>query len=455
MAAPAILAGLGHAVVGAASKSMRDTAKGGITNLTATSLVEFTQAARVEPICVVDRTLINLDALTDVAKVMLSRYTAFYLAAGSMVGDIGSIKTIQALDKINPSRTPSYTLANSILSSLPAYESAVVNPEDIGSELQLGDNEHLEDDTQIHQENENISELVKAQHTAYELQLPTYDDEKGEAVSHESIVNANRTGNNWRNQTANANGNYSLNETTGDHNQYSQDGRAFNNQATYVTGSHLSDMQVVSNLSVGHLVNLKISDGHASREIPVNIRLISYPTDQPILLTILKWSEKDNSLKSRWRAYKAGELNGWRDLIFMRDVYAERKQALMNDKTGLFRSMISRVNKNTMAGVVSMSPSVGTISSIAIVSESTIEMLQDEIDGKFETFSVRQRIMNATGLMLVAVVDPASEMVKIYTYSQALPEEYSLKQIKGASKGGDDIADLIKILNPAGAVGRL
>lgn len=446
MAAPAILAGLGHAVVGAASKSMRDTTKGGISNITATSLVEFTQAARVEPICVVDRSLVGLDALTDVAKVMLSRYTAFYLAAGSMVGDIGSIKTIQALDKINPSRTPSYTLANSILSSLPTHENMVVNPEDIGDEIREGTNEYIEDDTQIHQDNPEVSEIVKAQHTAYELQLPEYDDARGTAVSQEA---------NWTHQQNRPHGEFSKNSTSGDRYQYSENGNAFNNQATYVNSSNVSDMQVVSNLSVGHIVNLKISDGHASREIPINIRLISYPTDQPVLLTILKWSEKDNSLKARWRAYKAGELDGWRDLIFMRDVYVERKQALMNDKTGLFRAMVNRVNKNTLAGVVSMSPSVGTISSIAIVSESTIEMLEDQIDGRFENFAVRQRIMNTTGLMLVAVVDQVTELVKIYTYSQALPEEYSLKQIKGASKGGgNEIADLIKILNPAGAVGR-
>lgn len=360
-------------VSGAASQiidrlSKNDTA---ITDLSATSLVEFTSSTRVEPITAVDTRLTGYDFTTDVLKMLNSRFAGYYLAAASMVGDVGRIKTTQVLDKLNPSRSPGFTLANSILLN--------------GSQASTDGIETL---PEYNPEEQVVPEL------------PVYSAE--------------------------------------------------DNSGSYISGSKaVVDLTTVANLSVGQNVTLTIKDGGNSRDIVVGIRLIAYPTDPTTLKTILKWSEKDNSLKTRWRSMRVGELAFWRDIVFMRDLYVERKNALMKDKTGLFKTMISRVNKNILSGLISMSPSVGTISSIAVVSEETISELEDQIDGKLSDFATRQRIMNATGLMLIAVVDPVAELVTVYTYTQGLPEEYSIKQVRSASKsGGTDIADIIKLLNP-------
>lgn len=410
------LAGLGAIISQMAVNAARNTA-GGAANITANSLVEYTSVARVEPICVVDKKLVEKEFTTDIMKMMLSRYTALYLAAGSLVGNIGTIKVVQTLDKLNPSRSPTHNLANSILSA--ATESVEIN------EIE-----------EITENNSDIKEMVFIEN------LPEYgstDSDEEVDVTQESnkallLNNIKKAG---------------MKHNPDNHLYASMESDSESrNTPVGVTSARVSDQHLVANLSVGHQVVLNLSDNGQSREIPILIRLIAYPTEPSVISTILKWSEKDNSFRSRWRAYKAGELDGWRDLIFMRDVLTERKKTLMKDKTGLFAAMTERNNKNMLSGVLSLTPSVGTISSIAVVHKSTIEDLEDQIDGRLETFSVRQRIMNATGLMTICVVDDFNEVVTIYTYTQSLPETLSIKQIKSASRGGNDITEIIKLLNP-------
>lgn len=391
-----IFTGLANSVASGAKDALIKHGASALTDMSATSLVEFTQAAQVEPICAVDTRLTGYDFTTDVMKTLLSRFTAYYLAAGSLLGDVGRIKTVQALDKINPSRSVSYNLANAILLNS-------------GFESIREDLEPVDD-----MDNHDIIPV-----------LPVYKDVEDWEI--DPVISSE-----------------------------SQPIAATSTTAPSTSAAHVSntrganDLATVSNLSVGVTVNLNISDGHASRDVPVTIRFVSFPTDPRTLTTILKWSEKDNSFRARLRAWRAGELAGWRDLIFMRDVYAERKRVLMNDKTGLFRAMTGRMNKSMISSILSMTPSVGTVSSVAVISEDTLRELEDQIDGKLSQYSVRQNIMNATGLMIIAVVDPITELVTIYTYTRQLPEEYSIKQIKSASKSsGSDIAEIIKMLTPA------
>lgn len=376
MAIPQIVSGLASAYLGAGfDKEKASSAANAITEFSASSLVEFSGVARVEPITAIDSALIPYDFTTDVLKMLNSVFVGYYLTAGAMATNVGRVKTTQLLDKLNPSRSAAFNVANSIL----------LNPS-------------LEDNTNNTVNDSDLSEIIDASNTVMSIpkKLPVYSEESNAGFS------GMRAG---------------------------------------------ADLTTVANLSVGQMVTLSVSDGENSRDIPITVRLIAYPTPSKTMERILKWSEKDNSLKSRVSAWRAGELSFWRDLVFMRDIFAERLKALKQDKSGLFEAMTGRVAKNMVAGMMSMTPSLGTVSSIAVVSEDTIRNVEREIYGKVSDFKTRQRIMNATGIMLLAVVDPVHEFVTLYTYSIALPSEFSIKQIKSATKGsGPDISELIKLI---------
>lgn len=75
-------------------------------NTQTTSLVEFTSAARVEPLTIVGSDCVNLEYLPDVLQSLQSLFSGYYLQAISLTASIGNIKVIKILDKLNPSRTP-------------------------------------------------------------------------------------------------------------------------------------------------------------------------------------------------------------------------------------------------------------------------------------------------------------------------------------------------------------
>lgn len=374
------LSGLSNAFV-TLLKGTRDTTNA-ITELSAKSLVEMSGSAQVEPITAIDSTLVPYDALTDVLKLVNSLFASYYLSAGSVSTHVGRIDTVKLLDRLNPTRSVSFNIANSIL-----LDGAISALEDYSEAQQPAINPH-----------------------GFTLPRASMEDD-------------------GKSQTAQAYG-----ELVGN--------------ARVSSSSSGTDLLTVSNLSIGQLVKFNIEDGGKARAIDVTIRLIAYPTTPRVLRTILTWGEKDMRIKSRIRAFTAGELSFWRDLVFMRDIFVARRRAFLDDKSGLLQSLSARVNRNILAGVASLTPSAGTVSSILVVSEDTLRDIESELNGELSDFKTRQRVMNATGLMIIAVVDPIEEFVTIHTYSKKMSSTYSFKQIKSASKGGaSELMEMIKLMS--------
>ncbi len=69
------------------------------------SLVEFTQAARVEPLCILGSDVVNLEFMPLVMQSLQSIFTGYYLQAIALTTQVNSVKVIKVLDKLNPSRT--------------------------------------------------------------------------------------------------------------------------------------------------------------------------------------------------------------------------------------------------------------------------------------------------------------------------------------------------------------
>lgn len=413
MATTSIVAGLSLAIlkkifgerVGDKALARAGRAGDKISDMNANSLIEFTGIARVEPITAIDASLVPYDFTTDILKMMNSIYSGVYLAAGALMTDVGDIKTTQLLDKLNPSRSMSFNLANSIL--LSAATDAV----------------------------SNSMEGIKEDLTGIAPRLPR----EGEEAVAETELNEFETADIAPNDPIEME--QSLQPVPALLPVYSEEATSF------VGMKQASDLTTVANLSVGQTVTLSVGDDKGKRDIPVTVRLIAYPTSPRILSRILNWSERDNRLSTRLSSWRAGELSFWRDVVLMRDIFAERKAALVQDKSGLYQALTSRVTNNMAAGIVSLTPSLGTISSILVVSEDTARQAEQEMFGKLSDFRTRQRIMNSTGVMLIAVVNPVDEYVTVYTYSIALPSEFSIKQIKAGTKGsGPDVSEIVKLI---------
>jgi hypothetical protein len=68
------------------------------------SLIDYTKAARVEPIVLIERDLAPFEATSDCLQTMLSLFAGFYLQAVSLHTNVNGVAVVGTLDKLNPNR---------------------------------------------------------------------------------------------------------------------------------------------------------------------------------------------------------------------------------------------------------------------------------------------------------------------------------------------------------------
>lgn len=203
--------------------------------------------------------------------------------------------------------------------------------------------------------------------------------------------------------------------------------------------------QTVSNLSVGMLLEVEIQDEGKSAMFPVSVRLIVSALGVPSLLNILAFGEKNNSVKERYHAWRAGQIELIRDNIFCQDLIDEYRRTMIKDTTGTYKTIRDRSNNNKIAALLSGTPSVATASNIYVMSTQTASQLESQVGSPLSSFQTRQRIFDATYAMLMVVVDTQWEQVTIYHRGIAKPTEVSIKQMKSINKGsGPDVSEILK-----------
>lgn len=69
------------------------------------SLVGATSVARVEPLCIVDADVVNLEYLPDTLNVLQNIFSGYYLQALQLMTNLGSVSVSKTLGRLNPSRS--------------------------------------------------------------------------------------------------------------------------------------------------------------------------------------------------------------------------------------------------------------------------------------------------------------------------------------------------------------
>jgi len=203
--------------------------------------------------------------------------------------------------------------------------------------------------------------------------------------------------------------------------------------------------QNVTNLSVGMLLEVNIESDGSHGTIPVSVRLIVSATNNDSLVHIMSSAEKDISVKERYHAWRAGQLEFIRDLILCNDLVDDHRRTLMNDKSGTYARILERRNKNRLAAFISGEPSVAQASTVIVMTAQTASALESQIGGPLTNYKVRQRIFENTYLMLMVVIDPRWDTVTFYHRGIANGSELSAKALKSAGgKNGPDVAEILK-----------
>lgn len=436
------------------------------------SLIDYTRTVRVEPIVIIDTDCVFEDITPEIMQAFQTLFTGYYLQAVAINQTVGKVDVRRELDKFNPKRDP---LDNAIGTGewlmaresfdfgLPFYgdqrraamEAIPEDEKDAAWRRQQREaedrnrreeNRDYRDHAKAHREanqfridNENVR--IKREMDQAEAQRRADEVERNYKLNSEKFGHAkamDMARNELQEKGLELNEkNYNLNR---DRWEAEQSAKGFK-----VGRDTFSTIKELSNLSVGKLISVEITDGLHKAEIPISIRLLasSMPTNN--LIHTLSTGLEDTSFIERWHRWRAGGIDFWRDLVLCNDLIDQHRKNLMSDKDGTYTNILSRKRGNQLSTLLSGNPSVATASNMVLMSSQTAISLEAAIGGKLSNPKVREKLFKETSLMIMAVVDKSWGRVTFY--HRGIPEhtEMSARDLKMSSKGnGPDVSDVLK-----------
>lgn len=370
------------------------------------SLSSFTKTTRVEPIALVDKTLVHQSWMYDVMSVANSIFTGYYLQAVALSATaINGVSAMRVLDTLNPTRDVADAANTFIVDTL-----------------------------------NNGPSLLSFEAYRYGLPMP------GEAFGLEAFGDKYKDAYNDPLAAARRYNDARQEERAAEEDEANDKSQSHGVQKmTIGDNKTLSSVSEAVNLSVGRLFEVNIQQGSNSFKIPVSIRLISTVVDANILAHILGDGGQNKSFKERYHAWRAGQLEFIRDIVFMQDLIDQHKQLLAKDESGTYAEIMKRRRNNGMAAQLSGNPSIGTASNIVVISKRTAQNVERMENGRFSDPKFRTRMFKNTYMLILFVIDEDMERVTIYHRDIALPTQLSIKELKVSSKGtGPDVMEIMK-----------
>ena len=206
----------------------------------------------------------------------------------------------------------------------------------------------------------------------------------------------------------------------------------------------VTSMKELTSLATGKELILEIQDGDHKAQVVANVRLMTtnIPTEQ--LVALLSHAGQPTSWMDRLHAWSMGRLEFVKDICLAQDLIREHRKALNNDRTGILERILKRRRSNKLASVFSGNPSLATASNIAVITSDTARAIEGELSGKLSDFKTREKVFDDSYLMLMVVVDKDWDRVTIYTQGTDESMDISMRELKGSSKNGPDVAEILK-----------
>lgn len=433
---PQVVAAISSKISEKAAGKVIDTAKTVLAGSKTGDLVRFTQSARVEPILLMDKRAVNIPFIQDVVHTAYNMFTGYWLLAVSLDTKINGVSVGRRLDKFATDRDLADATLTMMSEGSPSMESFAASMADFG--LPFID-EILAEQHQVAMESVSNGDMVAANVTADILEddpvkagaeASKYGQKKAEAADAAAAADAKkRAEDDERKRNA-------------------KTGTGVQNAAKYV--------EKVNNLAVGNVIDVTISEDGKDAVVPVTIRLRVAAMPSDVMTQTLAVGGTDVTFRSRWRAWRAGEVGFWSDFVLQMDRVDAHRAAMMKDETGYYRAVYARAAKNSAAQALAGGPSLGTASAILVLDVKTAGELERRIGGQLSNFKTRQGIFGHTYSMLMIVVDPDWESVTIYTRGIEMPSKLTKNDIKSAGKSDSkELMDILKSYQLGKAPGRI
>lgn len=435
-----------------------------LTAAKADSLVDYTQVARVEPICMISADCLYLESLPAVQQSALSLFAGYYLQAVAISATVGKVSVFKTLDKINPNRSPSGAVIDGADTWLLAQESYKHrlpyygdprNQKDIVALEAMSRDEIAEQDLQLkyqtyelnndkfyhdkHMKEDDVKRRILEADRTYEMNLKKFDADRANELRREQLEKDKIFYAKYRDRVSDKFNQDRFDFEKKRHNDEMGRSNIGFGKDTIKTLSELAD------LSVGKIFNVEITDGMHQMTLPVSIRLMASAIPSGPLAQILSMGSEDTSVKERYHGWKSGRLEFIRDIILCQDLIDQHRKNLMDDKSGIYNDILKRNRSNQLTTLLSGTPSVATASNIAIISTDVAEEIEASVNGRLKDFKTRQQIFKKTYLMILIVIDKQFDRVTFYHRGINHATELGVRDLKANNRGsGPDVSEILR-----------
>ncbi|UKZ10892.1 capsid protein [Vibrio phage C-ZP2022] len=203
-----------------------------------------------------------------------------------------------------------------------------------------------------------------------------------------------------------------------------------------------------SNLAVGKLVYVPIRVGKTEIQQPITVRVKPNVVDVNFLNKLLyAFIGQDQSIMGRWNRFLAGEIEGSATYLLGLDILREDGKLRLEDKDGLYGLMRDNRRRGTVASIANNKKmNFNVASNMVVMSAASLRSMETAMRGSFSNPRIRDQFFDRTGTMVMSVVDPTMDIIKVYTVGQKDYGTYDLSDLKpkGSGGGSNDIEGMMK-----------
>lgn len=211
-----------------------------------------------------------------------------------------------------------------------------------------------------------------------------------------------------------------------------------------ISDKALATANELSNLSVGKLVNVTLTDQGQTATFPIQIRLIA--NEMPInpMLKLLSMQGLDRTWTERYWKWRAGRIGFIKDLILMQDMVRADKRAMMEDETGVIDEIMRRAKNNKLSGFFSKNASMNEAANIVVFSEETARQLKQQHNIDIDNAKQRQTVFDGSYAMIMVKIDREYERVTFYINGMPLGSSMNRNELK-SNAGKNSSTDLVEV----------
>lgn len=202
-----------------------------------------------------------------------------------------------------------------------------------------------------------------------------------------------------------------------------------------------------ANIAVGKMIHVTLGTGNESIVVPVAVQINPRSLDVNYLVDVLAaFIGKDNSMIGRWHRWRAGEIKSFMDYAFALDLIEEERKLMLKDRDGFFKEARARSNRGLVSKFLSGQKQMNVASNMIVISKSGQSQLESAMRGQFSNKRVLHKFFQNTGAMLLCIVDPTMERVRIYQRGIDETGNFTFEDLEPASTNpnASNINDVIK-----------